>query len=410
MAIDFITFLFELPASCRKFIEKGVLQFTLPRKIHCCPHCGAAHTIVHGYHSQTLRGLAGSNMTCVYRSRRYLCKECGRTFVESRSFLERYQRMPNSVIDAIVQEHGSLVTEEQIAQQHGVSVPTVMRHFAKAVDAVGQEEARAALPKVMSIDEFRGNVGAKYQVVVNDLENKQCCAILADRSKEVLYETIRSYEQEMRESVALVSMDLSSFFRKIVEEQLPNAIIAADKFHAVRLANDALNEIRIDVQEKLDSEQRRAFKNARKILLARRNTLQEASLKKLNDMLEVSTDLSHAYQLKEEYFELFSSENHASYKQRLQTFAEHVAEFGLKEFKRVLRTTYQWQEEIWTGIRTGYNNGFTEGCNNTIKTLKRISYGFRNIKNFRRRILFVLNNPARQKRRTKISKKDSHTI
>ncbi|ERL04142.1 ISL3 family transposase [Mitsuokella sp. oral taxon 131] len=410
MAIDFIMFLFELPASCRKFIEKGVLQFTLPRKIQYCPHCGASHTIVHGYRMQRLRGLAVSDMTCIYKSRRYLCQECGKTFMEERTFIKPYQRMPNSVIDAIVQEHGALVTEEHIAHRHGVSVPTVMRHFARAMETAEKKADRSTLPRILSMDEFRGNVGAKYQVVMNDLEKKQCCAILKDRSKEALYDAVLSYSQEMRESVCLVSMDLSSFFRKIVEEHFPNAIIAADKFHAVRLANDALNEIRVDVQEKLDSEQRRDFKNAKKILLARKNTLKEASLSKLKGMLNVSDDLSHAYQLKEEYFALFSSKDHASYKRRLQDFAEHVAKFGLKEFKRVLRTTYQWQEEIWTGIQTGYNNGFTEGCNNTIKTLKRISYGFRNIKNFRRRILFVLNNPERQARRTKKSKKVSHNI
>ena len=67
----------------------------------------------------------------------------------------------------------------------------------------------------------------------------------------------------------------------------------------------------------------------------------------------------------------------------------------------MLGTTQQWKEEIWIGIKTGYNNGFTEGCNNTIKVLKRICYGFRNIINFRRRIIFLLNNKARQARRSK---------
>ena len=44
---------------------------------------------------------------------------------------------------------------------------------------------------------------------------------------------------------------------------------------------------------------------------------------------------------------------------------------------------------------------YTEGCNNTIKVLKRVCYGFRNFENFRRRILFILNNEERIARRTK---------
>lgn len=67
------------------------------------------------------------------------------------------------------------------------------------------------------------------------------------------------------------------------------------------------------------------------------------------------------------------------------------------------KTTEQWKEEIWNGIRTGYNNGFTEGCNTTIKTLKRVYYGFRSFANFRRRIMYILNSEERQSRRTKKS-------
>jgi len=45
----------------------------------------------------------------------------------------------------------------------------------------------------------------------------------------------------------LVSIDLSPLFRRLVEDFLPNVEIAADKFHAVRLANDALDSIRKEV-------------------------------------------------------------------------------------------------------------------------------------------------------------------
>ena len=36
-----------------------------------------------------------------------------------------------------------------------------------------------------------------------------------------------------------------------------------------------------------------------------------------------------------------------------------------------------------------YTNGFTEGCNNKIKVLKRNAYGYRNFKRFRNRILHM---------------------
>ena len=38
-----------------------------------------------------------------------------------------------------------------------------------------------------------------------------------------------------------------------------------------------------------------------------------------------------------------------------------------------------------------YTNGFTEGCNNKIKVLKRNTYGYRNFERFRKRILHMFN-------------------
>ncbi|MBQ1772031.1 MAG: transposase, partial [Clostridia bacterium] len=46
---------------------------------------------------------------------------------------------------------------------------------------------------------------------------------------------------------------------------------------------------------------------------------------------------------------------------------------------------------ILNAFRCRYSNGFTEGCNNTIKVIKRTGYGYRNFENFRSRILMILN-------------------
>ena len=44
------------------------------------------------YYAQRLRGLPDSAGTYVYNRRRYRCKDCGKTFAESNSFLAPRQR------------------------------------------------------------------------------------------------------------------------------------------------------------------------------------------------------------------------------------------------------------------------------------------------------------------------------
>lgn len=189
------------------------------------------------------------------------------------------------------------------------------------------------------MDEFRGNVGAKYQVVFNDLEHRSCCAILKDRTTENLYKTLLEYPKEERAKVLLVSIGLCVFFHKLIEECFPNAEIIADKFHAVRLANNALDIIRKQEQEKIDPANKKWFKNSRHVLLGRKKKLREKDKAKLIKMLEFSVKLAHAHELKEDYFTVFDSKNRQEFKKKLQDFADKVEKYDIDEFKRVLRTS-----------------------------------------------------------------------
>ena len=48
-----------------------------------------------------------------------------------------------------------------------------------------------------------------------------------------------------------------------------------------------------------------------------------------------------------------------------------------------------WMTGILNSFSTPVTNGFTEGCNNKIKVLKRNAYGYQNFNRFRNRILHM---------------------
>lgn len=412
--LDFITFLLQLPQQCKEFVSEDVLQFQLPRKHHDCPYCGGSHTSVDKYRTQILRGVPDVRITFIYKNRRYRCTECGRTFSEDRPFLKKYQRMPESVVEDMVSAHGDLLTDSYIARHHGISPCTVSRHFLRAMrmqDAntldipdtpQGMEDAApSTFPTVLSMDEFRGNVGAKFQVAIHDLKERVCLDIIENRTTH-LHEAISSIPEASRMQVETFSIDLSNQFRSIVAQYFPNATIAADKFHAMRLASDAMDTVRKNVQEKMKNQNEKlSFKKSRKLLLSRFQHLDEKAKTRLEKLLAVDAQLRTAYELKEEYHSLFDAANHNDFLEKVRVFSCHAEQSGIRSFRSVVRTTQEWKMEIWHGIATGYNNGFTEGCNNTIKVLKRIAYGFRNFENFRYRILYLLNNQERRQRRSK---------
>ena len=69
---------------------------------------------------------------------------------------------------------------------------------------------------------------------------------------------------------------------------------------------------------------------------------------------------------------------------------------NLAEYYECSNTLINWQTEILNTFDYPYSNGFTEGCNNKIKVLKRNAYGYRNFKRFRNRIMHIF---AYQKRK-----------
>ena len=74
-------------------------------------------------------------------------------------------------------------------------------------------------------------------------------------------------------------------------------------------------------------------------------------------------------------------------KQRLSKWVYTAECAGLKEFDACTKAVHNWTDEIMNSLDCEYTNGFTEGCNNKIKVIKRVSFGVRNFDYFRNRIL-----------------------
>ncbi len=107
-------------------------------------------------------------------------------------------------------------------------------------------------------------------------------------------------------AITHVTMDLSSSYAKAVREALPDAVLVADRFHLVQLANTMVTEVRQRVIR--ESEGRRGRKsdpapNARRRLLTARERLRPETFdtmwKSLIDTGEAGVAILAAYTVKE---------------------------------------------------------------------------------------------------------------
>ena len=91
--------------------------------------------------------------------------------------------------------------------------------------------------------------------------------------------------------------------------------------------------------------------------------------------------------LKESFRTWYKEIGRGRAEERLRSLEKTIFNDSLPEFKELLHTLTNWREEILNYFDYRITNGFVEGKNNRIKTIKRTAYGYRNLNNFRLRIL-----------------------
>ena len=360
------------------------IEIELPRHPHKCPCCGNTTDRIHDYRKQIVKDSSafGKQVYLHLRKRRYVCTQCGKRFHEFNSFLPRYYRSTQRKILNVIHSFRETVSAAHIAKENDISVSTAIRYF-KLV-----QYGSYTLPRVLSLDEFKGNAdGEKFQTIITDAEHHVVLDVFKNRKSSDLIQYFLRFPRKERLKVQYVVMDMSSLFYGVAKACFPNAKIVADRYHVVRQANWAMENVRKRVQKTLSVEWRKYFKRSRFLLNKNPEKLSPDEKDRLRVILGISSDLEYAYILKNSFAELMHSDNSTIGKQRLSEWVYTAECARLKEFDACTKAVHNWSDEILNSFDCVYTNGFTEGCNNKIKVIKRVSFGVRNFDYFRNRIL-----------------------
>ena len=356
-------------------------------KEHICPSCNSSTSRVHDYYTRSFNHImVGKRTTKIYyKQRRYVCLHCGKRFAEKNSFIQKFYRHSNDVVNSVFDDLTSIKNLSQIGHDNNMSSQNVSRLMNKFMPIFHNT---TSLPEAIGIDEFRGNSGGnKFQVVITNLKTHKVIDVISDRSEDALYNFFRKISNP--KNVKLVAMDLSLFFKKIIADVFPNAKIIADTFHFTRLMHWALDNVRKEVQKGLPKDMRIYFKRSRSVLHKRINDLNPDEYNQLTNMLDYNENLRWAYSIVQNLFEIIDEKNPDKKVALFKEFMTYASNCDLPEFNKHIQTYFKWHKYIINSFYTNYSNGITEGLNTKIKTLKRVSFGFRNFQNFRLRILMA---------------------
>ena len=135
-------------------------------------------------------------------------------------------------------------------------------------------------------------------------------------------------------------------------------------------------------QKRMQKEERLFFKHGKRLLHKRIEKLKDEEREYLHVMFSHSYDLEVVYQLKLAFNDFVKTKTYEEAKKELEIWIEMAKESNLKELKEAITAFTNWKEEICNSKLVKYTNGYTEGCNNKIKVLKRNAYGYKNFERF----------------------------
>ena len=330
------------------------------------------------------------------KKRRFQCKNCRKVTVSETSLIQKNCQISEPLRQKVAQALVNRQALTHIAQDLAISTSTVHRKLREFTF----KEDFSRLPEILSIDEFSYQKG-KLAFIAQDFETKKIITILENRTQTTIRNHFFRYSKEARNSVKVVTVDMSGSYIPMIPKLFPKAKIVIDRFHIVQHMSRALNHTRIQLMTQFDKKSleyralkyywKSVLKDSRKLSL---NSFRSRTFGETLTPKECLTEIFHLVPELKGYYDLYQlllfhlQEKNADY---FFDLIEEALPHLNQTFKTALRTILHHKQHVINAIELPYSNAKLEATNKLIKDIKRNAFGFRNFDNFKKRIFIALN-------------------
>lgn len=251
----------------------------------------------------------------------------------------------------------------------------------------------------LAIDETSLSNGELYTIVTNrDKHGKSGClvAVIAGTKAEDVWEVLDKIDEQERNKVEEVTLDLSDSMRKIVRHCFPKAKRVIDRFHIQKLACDAVQQMRIayrwdaiqEANDEMEDAKLSGTKyipnvlpngDTKKELLARSRYLLFKSAEQWTDtqkqraaiLFEQYPKLRTAYSLSHSLRMIFARNTiKDAARLSMAKWYNKVEEAGFHSFNVIAATFYEHYEDILNFYNNRSSNAAAESFNAKIKLFR----------------------------------------
>ena len=260
--------------------------------------------------------------------------------------------------------------------EHDTRIWRILHHY---VDK-GREQADHSKVRHVGVDETSSKRGHNYVSLFVDLEKAQI--LFATDGKD--HSTVKRFQEDLiahKGDPKLISefcSDMSPSFIKGVTDYFPEAHLTFDKFHIMKIINEAVDEVRRQEQK-----ERPELAKTRYIWLKNKDnltSLQIATLEKLQ-VKKLNLKTSRAYHIRLNFQDFFQQpvEMAESFLNKWYFWATHSR---LEPIKQAAYTIKRHWDGVLRWFHSKVSNGMLEGFNSLVQSAKARARGYRTNRNF----------------------------
>ena len=339
-------------------------------------------------------------MTPVWRKRRWACldSDCAaKTFTEDHPAIEGCltARAATEICRRVGQDGHSVA---QVAREFGVGWETAMGCVRRHGEPLVDDPDRIKVTRALGIDEHKVLRATKdhhtlYATSFVDVTTGQLLDVVRGRNADDVAYWLSQGSAAWRQRIEAVAIDPHAGYLKGIVSVLPDVAVTVDHFHAVKLANAVVDDVRRRTQQSTLGH--RGHKNdplyrTRRLMTRAWERLSDRQRDKLLGALvegDPTGEVGAAILGKELLREVYAAPTLKSAHWRLVRFYGYAAEAEVPELTRLATTVSRWEQEVLNYHVTGISTGPVEAQNLVTEKIRRIAHGMRNFDNYRLRLL-----------------------
>ena len=314
---------------------------------------------------------------------RLCCKDCGSLYWPRLNFMDGNKRYTRSfgltVLDLL-----QFCTIKDVAGYLNVGWDLVKAIHKQKLGSMYRTQSLSELV-YLGIDEFSIRKGHQYMTIFMDLQTGRILHAVEGRSADSVTSFMKVLRKKAK-NLKTVAVDMSQGYVNALREYLGHVDIVFDRYHIAALANNAIDDLRKEIQAELEEQDQSYLKGSKYLFLKNYAKLSEHGKARLQALLDVNNSLFFMYNMKVllRYFWMFKSQDKAEV--FLYSWCQDAMDSEIGPLVRLGKTINKFKDQILNFFKHRITNAVVEGTNNKIKTLKRQAYGYLDMEYFKLRL------------------------